>query len=305
MKRSDSVQPLEQILKFGIKVLSTLDQPHIPQQDVVVIASPSSLHLADVINTISVTNSLLIEKPITTSVRDAIILQDILLENSKKAGVGYHMRFSETVMALRTILADLNYGFIHSISLQYSQKLSLWRSGVDPTKSVTAKAELGGGVLLELSHEIDALQFLVGPIKKVLTSEMRFDGAPTDGAVDTLVTFSGTCAKDTRFQIHLDMLGSPPKRIWDFNFEKVTIRADLLSGEIIQLSERDGSTFIHRSRKDERDSAEKNMLTSFLKSSSSLPDEFCTLSQATTVMQVIESVKESFQKNQAVNLSIK
>lgn len=260
------------------------------------------MHLSDVIATISVTNSLLIEKPITTSVRDAIILRNILLENSKKSGVGYHLRFSETVMALRTILADPKHDSIQSISLHYSQRLSLWRSGVDPAKSVTARAELGGGVLLELSHEIDALQFLIGPIKRVLTSEMRFDGAPTDGAVETLVNFSGSCARDTRFQIHLDMLGSPPKRIWDFNFEKVTIRADLLSGEIIELSERDGTKFVHRSGKDERNFAEKSMLTSFIKSPYSLPDEFCTLSQAITVMQVIESVRESFHKNQPSDL---
>lgn len=294
VKRSDGSQPLKKIYEKGIEILSSLDQSRISNSDVLVIASPSSLHYNDVAETISLTRSVLIEKPLTANVATALALQGVLNKSGKRAGVGYHLRFTETVIALKKILTDIDSGPIISTNFQYSQKLSLWRDEIDPNKSVTARSDLGGGVLLELSHEIDALQLLVGQIVSVHTTEMRFDGAPTDGTVETLATFSGICSTNVEFVIHLDMLADPPIRNWEFVYEKLTVKADLLAGEIFLLLGKNEVLKIYASMEREREMAENKLLLSFLSSMNFLPMEFCTVSEALNVMYVIESVRNSY-----------
>ena len=51
------------------------------------------------------------------------------------------------------------------MSINCSSFLPSWRKNIDYQSSVSAKKSLGGGVLLELSHEIDYLIWLIGKIK--------------------------------------------------------------------------------------------------------------------------------------------
>ena len=48
------------------------------------------------------------------------------------------------------------------MSINCSSFLPSWRKNIDYQSSVSAKKSLGGGVLLELSHEIDYLIWLIG-----------------------------------------------------------------------------------------------------------------------------------------------
>lgn len=298
LKRSASKQPLEVVRQNGIRIISNLEDLRLSRFNVAVIASPANMHRADAISASRLTNALLIEKPLTSSLKDAIVLQQTLNEKDNQIGVGYHLRFSESLTGLQEIFSNIESGPILEADLVYSQDLSLWRKGVDPIHSVTARSDLGGGVLLELSHEIDALQLLAGPIKHVLTSALRFDGAPTDGEVETLVTFNGICKSNTRFKIHLDMLGNPPIRMWKFKFNNSIVRINLLSGEIFRSegNKRFVKTFI--ARQDDRDFAEKNLLSSFISSNKTQSLRLCSLPEAISVLRVIEAVRISFLRKQ-------
>jgi predicted dehydrogenase len=53
-------------------------------------------------------------------------------------------------------------GQIQSIRCEVGQYLPDWRPGKDYRTTVTARRELGGGALLELSHELDYLQWIFG-----------------------------------------------------------------------------------------------------------------------------------------------
>jgi len=58
-------------------------------------------------------------------------------------------------------------GKIFSVRCEVGQNLMYWRKGRDYRSSVTANRNLGGGVLLELSHELDYLSWIFGPCKWV------------------------------------------------------------------------------------------------------------------------------------------
>ena len=58
-------------------------------------------------------------------------------------------------------------GDLHSVRCEVGHYLPYWRTNTDYRKSVSAQKILGGGVLLELSHEIDYLIWIFGSISKV------------------------------------------------------------------------------------------------------------------------------------------
>ncbi len=293
IKRSNSLQPTELLSQKNINIINGFENIEGARYDVVVIASPASLHYDDVLQMVDNTSFLLIEKPITADLTSATKIQSILKNSKKKLRVAYHLRFSETVIKLKQLVGSGVYGNLALAKFNYSQNLPLWRPLIDERQSVSARKELGGGVLLELSHEIEAVQYLMGEINSVSNVSLSNDGANTDGEVETLATFAGKTKNGANFNIHLDMITTPPIRNWSLKFESVEIDANLLSGEI-RISE-DGEDFfkIYESEPFERDRAELSMLKSFLDLPNFNKIDLCTIGEATNVMKVIDAVKDT------------
>ena len=293
VKRSTSSQPTELLVQKNINIVNGFQNIESDSYDIVVIASPATLHFDDTLRMIEKSNSLLIEKPVTADLKSAIKIQSILENSNKKLRVAYHLRFSETVVKLKELIESGTYGKLNSADFNYSQNLPLWRPLIDERQSVSAREELGGGVLLELSHEIEAVHYLMGDINAISSVLLSNDGANTDGKVETLATFSGETKNDQNFNIHLDMITSPPIRKWSFNFESAQVGVNLLSGEI-QISENGESFYkVHESEPFERDRAELLLLKSFLDLPNFNKIDLCTIGEATNVMRIINVVKDS------------
>ena len=293
IKRSNSLQPTELLAQKNINIVNGFKNIEGASYDVVVIASPATLHYDDTLRMIENSSFLLIEKPVTADLTSATKIQSILENSKKKLRVAYHLRFSETVVKLKQLVESGAYGKLASANFNYSQNLPLWRPLIDERQSVSARKELGGGVLLELSHEIEAVQYLIGEINSVSNVSLSNDGANTDGEVETSATFAGKIKNGANFNIHLDMITTPPIRNWSLKFESAQVGANLLSGEI-QISE-DGEDFfkIHESKPFERDRAELSMLRSFLDLPNFNKIDLCKIGEATNVMKVIDAVKDT------------
>ena len=68
---------------------------------------------------------------------------------------------------LKDYVDSKKLGKIFSVRCEVGQNLMYWRKDRDYRSSVTANRNLGGGVLLELSHELDYLSWIFGPCKWV------------------------------------------------------------------------------------------------------------------------------------------
>lgn len=238
-------------------------------------------------------NFLLIEKPITADLTSATKIQSILENSKKKLRVAYHLRFSETVIKLKELIDSGAYGKLASANFNYSQNLPLWRPLIDERQSVSARKELGGGVLLELSHEIEAVQYLIGDFYSISSVSLSNFGANTDGQVETLAIFAGETKNGAHFSIHLDMITSPQIRKWSFQFESAQFDINLISGEIKISVDAENFHKIHESEPFERDRAELLMLKSFLEIPNFNKIDLCTVNEATNVLKVIDAVKDT------------
>ena len=76
--------------------------------------------------------------------------------------VGYDLRFTPILAAARRLIADGTLGQVQLARAEVGQYLPDWRPQDDYRAAVSARADLGGGAILELSHEIDLALWLFG-----------------------------------------------------------------------------------------------------------------------------------------------
>jgi predicted dehydrogenase len=134
--------------------------------DLTVISNPSSLHLFYAKKALDVRSNIFIEKPLTDK---NISMKNFIkqIELSKiHVLVGYNLRFLETLIELKRLIDNQILGRIYSVNCEAGQYLPEWRT-LNYEKTVSASNELGGGVVLELSHEIDYLNWIFGEISWV------------------------------------------------------------------------------------------------------------------------------------------
>ena len=74
-----------------------------------------------------------------------------------RLAVAYNLRFHPVLLALRAKLQGLK---ILAVDVRAGQHLSEWREGRDFRQSYSASRDLGGGVIRDLSHELDYLLWL-------------------------------------------------------------------------------------------------------------------------------------------------
>lgn len=174
------------------------------------ITGPASTHVQTALELAGCDVHLLIEKPLSNGQEGV----DRLLAQCRGARlallVGYNLRFSPPLQIMRQAILDGRVGRVLSIRAEVGQYLPDWRPGVDYRRSVTARRDLGGGVLLELSHEIDYVRWLVGEVTEVSArvghvSDLEID---VEDTADITLLFA-TGATGT---IHLDMVQRAPSR---------------------------------------------------------------------------------------------
>lgn len=131
---------------------------------VAIIASPAPFHLATAQALAECGTHLLIEKPLAAISSGVPAFLDHCSAKNVQVQVGYNLRFLETLQRFRAELHTGRIGKVQSIRCEIGQYLPSWRPGNDYRKTVSARHELGGGVLLELSHELDMLRWVFGEL---------------------------------------------------------------------------------------------------------------------------------------------
>ena len=81
---------------------------------------------------------------------------------------------------IKNIIDQRIIGNILAVNVYAGQYLPNWRSNSDYRDGVSANKSLGGGVLLELSHEIDYVIWLFGVPKSVICSAPKISNLEID-----------------------------------------------------------------------------------------------------------------------------
>jgi len=189
----------------------------------VVIANETSAHRPTLaaLAASGFAGTVLVEKP--------LFAEPAPLPENRFAGlyVGYNLRFHPLLAELRRLLAEEQ---VVAAQVYAGQYLPDWRPGRDYRQTSSATRGAGGGVLRDLSHELDYMSWLFGPCRQVAALTSR-SGALDIDAEDTaalLLAFErGPVAT-----LNLNYLDRPGAREIVIGTARHTFRADLVKGSL-------------------------------------------------------------------------
>lgn len=206
-----------------------------PDAKCVFISNPSSMHLKSARESLEKGLHVFCEKPLSNSSEGAKELAELAESKGKVFFVGYNLRFHAPLMRLKELLAANEIGRPLSFFLEVGQYLPDWRPSLDYRKSVSAQKELGGGALLELSHEIDAAIWLAG--SEVLSAGGQF-GQASDLEVDVedFASLTLEFANLLTAHLHLDFMQRPGRRSYRLVGTKGSLEWNSLSEGIERVS---------------------------------------------------------------------
>jgi predicted dehydrogenase len=202
---------------------------------IAVIASPAPFHIAAAQILVEAGVHLLIEKPLSVSLSGISQLMATCQKRGVVMSIGYNLRFLSSLQSYRKFLGEGIIGKVLSVRCEIGQYLPSWRPDSDYRKGVSARHELGGGALLELSHELDYLRWIFGDVewvKATLSRQSKLEIDVEDTAHLTLGFLSAPDEHQLIGTVNLDFIRHDPIRLCIAIGEKGSLRWNGLTGEV-------------------------------------------------------------------------
>tara|TARA_Y100000385_G_scaffold288619_1_gene355674 strand:+ start:967 stop:1974 length:1008 start_codon:yes stop_codon:yes gene_type:complete len=144
------------------KELIVVEEPNF-----IVIATPNSLHKEQAIFALGKGCDVLIEKPVTFSIKDLNEILEVSKKEKQKAYCVLQVRLNPTVSLAKEILNRNLLGIIRGFS--FTQR---WQRPLEYFSGWRGEPNVGGGILYETGiHYLDILQYLIGNPKEVLSTK--------------------------------------------------------------------------------------------------------------------------------------
>jgi predicted dehydrogenase len=191
----------------GFPVETDLQAALTHRPDAMIVSNPTALHLEVAIPAAQAGCHILMEKPVSHSLARVDELTAALKRGGGNCLVGFQFRFHP---GLRQVKAWLDAGLIGtplSARAHWGEYLPGWHPWEDYSQGYAARPELGGGVVLTLSHPLDYLRWLLGEVDSLwaFTSNKGLNLAVEDTAEIGLRFTSGCLGS-----LHLDYNQRPP-----------------------------------------------------------------------------------------------
>jgi len=198
--------------------LAELLKFHSPEY--LVIASPTSRHLEDLseLSRQRFNGLILVEKPL---IHQSVPIPPLA---TTQVAIGYNLRFHPLTQLLKNTVNT--YKHVTSAVFYAGQLLTKWRPERDYRNTSSAKRSMGGGLLRDLSHELDLASFLFGELLDFDITSNRSGLLEVDGpdSLDITAT-THTCE---RLEIHLNYLDEPAQRTTTLIANGQTTTADFI-----------------------------------------------------------------------------
>jgi predicted dehydrogenase len=224
-----STMPEEELA--GFETVTDFQSALAEKPDVVIVSNPTAMHLDIAIPSARSGIHIFMEKPISHS-RDRVDeLQTLVKQNKVHTMVGFQFRFHPTLLRLKELLSEGVIGTPVSCRAHWGEYLPNWHPWEDFRNSYAARPDLGGGVVLTLSHPFDYLRWILGEVDSLWaytsTSEELPIGAESNAEIGLQFT-SGVTGS-----IHLDYIQQPGSHTLEINGTQGSMRWNNAKGELM------------------------------------------------------------------------
>jgi len=254
--------------------------------DFAIIANETYKHV-ETANTIAESGiNLFIEKPISDSITKTISLKKIAEKSNIKIFVAYNFRFLGAIQYIKNQLSSGIIGNLYFAEIEVGYYLPSWRPLSDYRESYSARKAQGGGVALDLSHEIDYMRYLFGdPVSwKIMKSKVSDLDINSDDIFKGIYRFSSgfLCS------VHMDYIRLNKKRRINIVGSKGSIECDFIK-KYIKMQKNSGEiSLIEDAHLFDVDESYKSELNHFIECIEKDKTPQITLADGIEVLKLIE-----------------
>ena len=187
--------------------------------DIIIISNSTHKHFETIkfIEKIFTGKTILVEKPVVDKFKKFNKMKNTYL-------VAYQLRFHPVLIHLKRLLKKqkvLNVNIICNSFLPYWRKKNY-------TQSYSSFKKKGGGVLFDLSHELDYLHWIFPSLKYKYFVEKKISSLKINSE-DIAIINGSDLKNDMQFQINLNYFSRDPKRLIIIDTNNFSFYGDLIN----------------------------------------------------------------------------
>ncbi len=195
--------------------------------DFCIISNPTNKHYETIEETLKLNIPLFIEKPSLMRLRDSNLLLKKINRQEILTYVAFNLRFHPVIKFLKEYLRNKR---VIEVNVYCGSYLPNWRPNIDYKKNYSAIAEMGGGVHLDLIHEIDYSLYLFGKPLKTKSTKKKISDLKINSF--DIATYN-LLYKSKIVNIILNYYRKQPKREIEIVTDTEIIKADLLKSKVV------------------------------------------------------------------------
>jgi predicted dehydrogenase len=196
--------------------------------EAVVVSNPTALHLDAAIPAARLGCHILLEKPVSNSLERLDDLHTAAETSGSRILVGFQFRYHPTLNKARELIQKNTLGRILTAHAHWGEYLPDWHPWEDYRLGYAARADLGGGVIVTLTHPLDYLGYLLGGVESVWSFNGHVSGLETD--VEDMAEIGLKFAGGALGGVHLNYVQRPPVHRLEIVGTNGTLRWDASDG---------------------------------------------------------------------------
>ena len=243
----------------------------------IVLCNPTSDHINKIkfIEKNCKNKFILVEKPLFAKPSKIKIKKN-------KYFVGYNLRFNPIINFFKKKISSKK---VWTVNIFCGSYLPHWRNNINYKNSSSAKKKLGGGVLLDLSHELDYVQWLFGKIKIEYSKSKKLSNLQIE--TDDFLNLIGSTKRVAFIQITLDYFTRESRRQILINGKNISLQADLIKKQVVYYDGKKKK--IYNFKNSNKNSEYKKQHLAIL--TKKYTNKLCTFNEGKQLVYLIDQIK--------------
>jgi predicted dehydrogenase len=263
-----------------------------PEHAVVATETTTHLEMLDELATAGFVGTVIVEKPLTATPTAVVELP------FRACIVGYQLRVHPAVVAAHGLLAGQR---LVAVDAHVGQHLAAWRPGRAVGDSASARPSDGGGVLRDLSHELDLVTWLAGGWRRVCALGGRSGALGPDVATDDRWAIVLELEDGAVATVHLDALDHVGQRRLTLVAAERTVTLDLVRGTL-RTAEGDVPAADGGAEEQHHPVSRDEVLTELHRSVlDGRTEALCTVEEGLAVVRLIDAIERSVSEERWVS----
>jgi len=286
----------------NFRVFSTIhDACETQRYQYAIIATPSAIHFQNFneLITYNIPN-IYIEKPVSNLLEEAFRMEKIANKKNVNVVVGYDLHFDIGLNKVRELLTNKEFGKALTFQSEVGQYLPDWRPHEDYRNGMSAKKSLGGGVMLDLIHEFDYVQWIFGTIVSVLGIHRKISSLAIDSE-DVSITILET-DKGIVGSVYLDYLQKELSRKCKIVFNKGTIVWDYGKSNVKWMTHEDSTWKEYSYANFQRNDRFVEIIKAFMNSNLYKDSRLTSLAEGIKSLKIVVAAKKSSVDNKLIRV---